>query len=485
MLYAWDGAAWVLQQDQAITTALTDSAAAQATADSKIITFYATTTPTALAIGDMWYNSSTKLLKRWNGTDWVEVSNFVTGTSEIADDAGLGTTANWGSVTGRPLTLSELDNAASVQLDKKSVTYYQISAPTGLVAADIGDIWFDTDASYKMYSWTGSTWQAVQDSAAASTAAAAASTAAGTAQSTANSKITTFYSTSTPTALATGDLWYNSTTKILKRWSGSAWEDTANNVTNTSELTDGAGLGTTADWGSVNGRPNTTYIDGSGIYTGTVTSAQVNTSGFTAQTGNIADAAITTAKIANAQITTALIQDAAITSAKIQNASITTAGIANAQITSALIADANITSAKIADAQVTTLKIGSNAVTLPIGASGSTEVYSAAGTDLLSVTFTCVGQPVLLTACVRVKAYSGTAGNYRLILYADSTAVFDTGTSTVYGSTAYGSQVVSLSGIVTVTAASHTFKLWGDSDPDAGGDCSFLARTLVATELRR
>ena len=43
--------------------------------------------------------------------------------------------------------------------------------------------------------------------------------------------------------------------------------------------------------------PNSTYIDSSGIYTGTLTANQVNSSGFTAQSANIANASVSTLKI--------------------------------------------------------------------------------------------------------------------------------------------------------------------------------------------
>jgi hypothetical protein len=72
---------------------------------------------------------------------------------------------------------------------------------------------------------------------------------------------------------------------------------------NTNQLTDGAGLGTTATWNNVTGRPNTTYIDANGVYTGTVTANQVNASGFTAQTANIANAAVDTLRIAGQAVT--------------------------------------------------------------------------------------------------------------------------------------------------------------------------------------
>jgi uncharacterized protein YjbI with pentapeptide repeats len=240
-----------------------------------------------------------------------------------------------------------------------------------------------------------------------------------------------------------------------------------------------------------------TYIDSNGIYTGTLTATQVNATGFTAQTANIADAAITGAKIASATIeaanikdatiTTAKIADAQITGAKIANATITTANIADAQITTAKIADANITTAKIGDAQVSTLKIGGNAVTLPVGGTSTAKTASASWQDLVSLTFTCVGQPVLMNASVKVKVVAGsTAGNYNLRLLYDSTTVFETDICTVYGSTVAPSAVIALAGLTSVTAASHTFKLQGLGDPDTSANCDFPAgSTLICTELRR
>lgn len=103
--------------------------------------------------------------------------------------------------------------------DGKIDTYYQTSAPGG--AAE-GDLWFDTDDGNKLYTRRSGVWVLTAD-----TRLAAAITAAAGAQATADGKVTTFYSTSTPTASALGDLWYNSTTKLLKRWNGSTWLDVA------------------------------------------------------------------------------------------------------------------------------------------------------------------------------------------------------------------------------------------------------------------
>ena len=45
--------------------------------------------------------------------------------------------------------------------------------------------------------------------------------------------------------------------------------------TDTTDLTDGANLGGTADWSGVSGRPNTTYIDENGVYTGTLSADKI------------------------------------------------------------------------------------------------------------------------------------------------------------------------------------------------------------------
>jgi hypothetical protein len=134
---------------------------------------------------------------------------------------------------------------AEALADGKITSFYQSSAPT---AEGIGDIWIDTDDANKLYRWSGSAWVLSRD-----TGITTAIDAAADAQATADGKVVTFYSTTTPTAEAIGDLWYNSSNNLLKRWNGSAWLDVSNNYTNTAQLTDGAGLGTTAVWSGVSG----------------------------------------------------------------------------------------------------------------------------------------------------------------------------------------------------------------------------------------
>lgn len=90
-IYRWNGSAWVPAQDSAIAQAINDAATAQATADGKIVTFYAVSSspPTAEGIGDLWFQTDTNRTFRWNGTNWND---------RVADDA------DWAKVggTGKP-----------------------------------------------------------------------------------------------------------------------------------------------------------------------------------------------------------------------------------------------------------------------------------------------------------------------------------------------------------------------------------------------
>lgn len=203
VIKTWTGSAWVEADSR---TAQTLSAVA-----TKITTFYAadTAVPSATAVGDLWVvTNQNNRLKRASalGTgSWV----YVDDTRIAAQATAIGTLQN-------DLT------TANGRIDGKAVVYVQSTAPTGLVAADQGDLWVNSTTKKTQY-WTGSAWADVTNQQAADAAAAAA-----TAQTTANGKITTFYaaSTATPTAVAVGDLWSVTDLGALKRWSGTAWVDT-------------------------------------------------------------------------------------------------------------------------------------------------------------------------------------------------------------------------------------------------------------------
>ena len=71
-MYRWGGSTWIVAQDTAITTAITDAADAQATADGKVNTFFQASAPTPEAIGDLWFETdANNAVWRWNGSAWV------------------------------------------------------------------------------------------------------------------------------------------------------------------------------------------------------------------------------------------------------------------------------------------------------------------------------------------------------------------------------------------------------------------------------
>lgn len=71
-MYRWNGASWVNSQDTAITTAISNAADAQATADGKVNTYFQASAPTPEAVGDLWFETdANNALWRWDGSTWV------------------------------------------------------------------------------------------------------------------------------------------------------------------------------------------------------------------------------------------------------------------------------------------------------------------------------------------------------------------------------------------------------------------------------
>lgn len=207
----WDGTAWVAvtdkvaidaanaaataqtRADQAYNEAVSAATAAgnaQTTADGKNRVWYQTSAPagTGHKTGDTWFDTDDgNKIYLWTGTAWTVFQDAAIATAQNTADSAL-TSANG-----------------------KNTNYYQTAAPTG-GTYKVGDTWFDIDDNYKMYSWSGTAWQLVQDS--------------NTALTTANSKIKTFIQGTAPTATATGDLWIDTANgNQIKRWDGSIWAD--------------------------------------------------------------------------------------------------------------------------------------------------------------------------------------------------------------------------------------------------------------------
>ena len=246
-LYRWDGTSWVEIQDEGIGQALSDAATAQGTADSKIVTFYQAGEPTAQAVGDLWVDTDDQnRLHRWDGSVWQDVRDAAIGQA-LAEAAAAQSTA-----------------------DGKIQSFYQASEPASGMSE--GDLWFDTDDGNRAYRYDGTAWQDAQDSGISTALSEAAD-----AQATADGKVTTFFTTSAPTAEAVGDLWYSDSTKLLKRWNGSTWEDSgslgADWYSNLSGIpsrlgdTPSTGLNLTATHlGYYDGASWTAYIDDNGDF---------------------------------------------------------------------------------------------------------------------------------------------------------------------------------------------------------------------------
>lgn len=200
-LYRHNGSTFVEVQDDAIATAISNAAGAQATADGKITTFYQTSAPSIKSLGDLWIDTDGgNRLYRWNGSSWIDVR-----------DSGISTALSNAATA--------LANAATAQstADGKIESFYQNTMPSG----SVGDFWIDTDDGNKLYRHNGTTFVAIQDSAIATAIADAAG-----AQATADGKITTFYQTSAPSIKSLGDLWIDTDNgNRLYRWNGSSWID--------------------------------------------------------------------------------------------------------------------------------------------------------------------------------------------------------------------------------------------------------------------
>lgn len=100
--YRWDGTAWVIAQDQWIGAAIQAAADAQATADGKVTTFTEETAPTAEGVGDLWYQPSTGFLKRWDGTNWINIATLNNARGDYSTTATYqpGDIVLWTDATG-------------------------------------------------------------------------------------------------------------------------------------------------------------------------------------------------------------------------------------------------------------------------------------------------------------------------------------------------------------------------------------------------
>ena len=196
--------------------AIAAAAASQATADGKIDSFYQTTAPTVAGEGDIWFDTD----------DGNTIYTYQSGVWTLSADSDI--------------ALAILDaSTAQATADGKVTSFYTATAPT---AEGIGDFWIDIDDGNKLYRWNGSTWVDVRDIGISSAIADAAA-----AQAAADGKIETFFTSTAPAASGVGDLWFDTNDgNTIYRWSGSAWELSADSDI-AQAILDAAGAQSTAD----------------------------------------------------------------------------------------------------------------------------------------------------------------------------------------------------------------------------------------------
>lgn len=136
-LYRWNGSAWVEIQDDGIAEALTDAANAQATADGKIVTFYATSAPTADAVGDLWVDTDDEnRLYRWSGSAWVDVQGISTTAPSNPSAPTVASTGTYLSGDGTVLSRITLNIPAMPSGAKILNVLYRKTGGTGWIVAD-------------------------------------------------------------------------------------------------------------------------------------------------------------------------------------------------------------------------------------------------------------------------------------------------------------------------------------------------------------
>lgn len=148
-LWRWDGSVWVSVDNADIQSALTAAGTAQATADSKVITFAQTTEPTATDIGDIWIDTDdSNHLYRWNGEDWVDIHDpQIDAANEKIDNLEVG---------GRNLIINTL--YPSTTAAKRPRLIGQVANTNGRGTASVAEhgVKFTTTSANWQYIYFGS-----------------------------------------------------------------------------------------------------------------------------------------------------------------------------------------------------------------------------------------------------------------------------------------------------------------------------------------
>jgi hypothetical protein len=195
-LYRYSGSAWVAARDADIGNAIQAASDAQSTADGKVTTFYAASAPTAEGNGDLWFNTNTGELRRWNlsswivvatansifrqsatptgtlgaiwyntttsllyrhnGTAWELIGNNYTLTSQLTDDAGLGDDTDWFSLGSMPDRFNET-TTAGLNFTDQVLGYHNGTAMVSYITSD-GHFYFSMDGN-NYIAWNGTNFE--------------------------------------------------------------------------------------------------------------------------------------------------------------------------------------------------------------------------------------------------------------------------------------------------------------------------------------
>lgn len=414
-------------------------------------TYVQPTAPIENATGDLWYNDS--ILQRYQNDAWATVDIEDTLESDNPsisvyeqEDEPTGNTGDlWFKIPEIYVYRNDSwSQIQQVQLELRAIFpnnkfYYTTTTPSRLV---LNDVWFDTDDGNKAYRWSGSAWEAIDDSRIAETKTTVTENTSsingirgsyglsinnngtvsgfGLVSDLVDGETVSSFVVSADqfslTNSTTGELWTETdafTTGDIVYYLGRQYEAIRNSSnkrpdTNPEDWTDITKIPfvvyTTDQNITKNGTsyniPAGVYINDAFIQNASIGNAQIQN--LAVDTAQIANLAVQSGKIDNLAVTTAKINSLAVTGAKIDNLAVTNAKIANLAVSSG----------KIDDLAVTTLKIQDNAVTIPSSAFTTSEQKTGTSEVVLQeLTYTSSGAPAVITFSAMVKAYNIGFGN--------------------------------------------------------------------------
>ncbi len=203
LLKRYNGTQWALITDKRIVEAIEKAQNAQDTADGKIVSYYQEEQPINASSGDLWIdvNDNNKLY-RFDGEDWIDVHDK--NIDKVATDLSS-------AISNVNQNISDMQQAIE---DEMIVTYYQETEPS----AKLGDLWFNTTTK-KLYRHNGITFDLIED-----IDITTAIEKAQNAQDTADGKIVSYYQEEMPSEGTIGDLWIDTNdNNKLYRYNGTTY----------------------------------------------------------------------------------------------------------------------------------------------------------------------------------------------------------------------------------------------------------------------